>query len=113
MLRMAEVDSGTIKECLEGDLVWLESRYEQVRTCAAFVSWHSLLAAFKVETLHNKSDECRTKAGGLVFFRERPPPTEPPHEIAVEAAFPLFATGFYKMENRIVELLYARIEVHC
>ena len=38
----------------------------------------SLLAAFKVETLHNKSDECRTKAGGLVLFR---PPTESKHEI--------------------------------
>ena len=37
----------------------------------------SLLAAFKVETLHNKSDECRTKAGGLVLFR---PPTESKHE---------------------------------
>ena len=100
---MAEVDSGTIKECLEGDLVWLESRYEQVRTCAAFVSWHSLLAAFKVETLHNKSDECRTKAGGLVFFLEE---TEPPHETAaVEAVFPLPATGFYtKAENRILSI---------
>ena len=100
MLRMAEVEStGTIKECLEGDRLEQQSLYGQVLTCsdAAFVFWHSLLAAFKVETLHNKSDECRTKAGGLVRFRFWRPPAELP-TVALAAAdelavFPLLA-GF-------------------
>ena len=101
MLSMAEVEStGTIKECLEGDRLEQQSLYGQVLTCpdAAFVFWHILLAAFKAETLHNKSDECRTKAGGLVRFRFWRPPTELPTDAAAaaavdEATFPLLA-GF-------------------
>ena len=98
MLRMAEVEStGTIKECLEGERLEQQSLYGQVLTCsdAPFVFWHSFLPAFKAETLHNKSDECRTKAGGLVRFRLWRPLTELPTVAAAdEAAFPLLLAGF-------------------